>query len=436
MAYSVKNHIHNRKNYKMGGLVLNIIKDNIRIEKDNVMVEFPLHKFEKIIKNMDGSITHNKMKFKIPKKLQRESNIFVTITDAEGNSTTSEPISSIHYNSEEHVHLIQHLENKQDFLSVFVHFGGKKINVSIQSQLDFETEDSRFADFNLSVEKDDAEGIEKIRDIIKFYNKHTDNKVILYDIDAVESFLGKKIKGSYYDFKNDFDFLEYITDIDGKISSVMPIENVNLSEILNRMYFEKIILNDEIQLKEMLETISERKGTVDSRSFNVDFKVGENLMIHPSLFIKENEKSIIKYFDDELSDFSPWDGDKIFWILEISIKKKLPNIIDHIIDKYCAREEDNDFLDHRMNLLFSCFLSYEWSMIPHLLKMYVRYDNKGFIDISDDFSMSKISIMRNQLILNMLGVVSKDEVTFELLSEFAGSSEFSKEDIETLVSLF
>ena len=435
MSYSFKNHIHNRKDYKMGGMTLNIVGENMSIEKDNVLVEIPLEKFDKLIKKMDGSVTYNKMQFKIPKKLQRESDILVHLKDPDGNTTISDPISSIHYNSEEHVHLIQHFENKQDFLSISVNFGGEKMNIYIQSELDLESKEQRFSDFNFSIEKGDEKGVEEMRKILKFYSKHTDNKIILYDIEAIENFLGKKIKGDYYDFKNDINFIEYMTDINGNINSIMPIENINLTFHLNNMYYEKIILNDEKELNGMKIVIKEKKQLLLDRTFTIDFKVGENLMINPSLFIKKNEEEIIKYFEKELSDFEPWDGDKVFWILELAIQKELVTVLDYIINRYCSREEDNDYLDYKMNLLFSCFLFNKYNFIPRLLKMYDKYQAEGFIEVSDDFSASKGSIVRNQYILHILGVKSIEEITFDYLAEHLLFEGFEIEDIDSFIRL-
>ena len=81
----------------------------------------PYEKFDRMISNMDGSITYDKQKVRLKKNSVRDSDIQLFLQDRDGNNHT-EPIKSIHYNSDEHVKLIAYIRctvtNKKSIMSI------------------------------------------------------------------------------------------------------------------------------------------------------------------------------------------------------------------------------------------------------------------------------------------------------------------------------
>jgi len=319
-----KLYIHNRKDYEIGGMTINSKDDSFVFEKDNVSSVIPIEKFSKITSKMDGSVTYKKNKFKIPKKLQSESDILVYLENPKL-KTVSKPISSIHYNAEEHVQLIQHLRNNKDILSIAVYNGEISLEISNYSLKQEIMEHYN----NFSIKND----FTIIQEILSFYLSETSNSVFIYDIEELKKVI--KFDSSYdsrfYEFKNHFSFDDYVTYCESDSLGFLNLRASQLSYFYSSWGYKIEIDGKDEDLDELSEKLNSFKKDLESKA---DFEKIGNILFYPKERLYESKyNDATKEYIDTL-DFEEINDKKfIYWCLYSSISESNFKIATYIMNK-------------------------------------------------------------------------------------------------------
>lgn len=423
----LKLHLHNVEEYQINDLKIKKIEGNFEFKIKDVKVIIPMNQFEKICENMDGSITFEKQSFKIPKKSNRSSDIEVILKDKEGNKSST-LVESIHYNSTEHVELINYLRNVETFVSLGVNNNQDGIalnitnsynlnqnsnsnNLSFQSNLDFE-------------EKNDKENFENIKFSIKYILENTNDKIYLHGKEFSEEVLG-------FDLPNDrvLDLEQYITRDEfnlfindeknswGRLFDKSQQRSIDIPKII---YFE----DRRIEFIDKINEIKENINKVNSLSLEFD-KFDEFKFIKESEFTTENENKIKNYIKDFDFDVGGKEIVELRTMFLFAIENEFYSISDLILERFEEYNKTSDrprqfYLDENKTCLKLAILDENEEQINKLLK----YSKSDWSVDSSNF-VDKLK-HRKELVIALICSSIKDELKLEIISKI-GLEEFSKD---------
>ena len=415
-----KLYIHNVKEWKVSGLTLKFKNGNFYATIKGVTAIIPLEKFEnkkhKMIQNMYGSISYMKNRFKIHKKKASEWNSIVEVRDSEGNTATRE-IETVHYNSTEHVQLIQHLKRKETFFVISAK-EGKEISLGIYSEENFEKDIDNRNFFYLEF-KDK----ETFKEIIDYYKENTEGLFYVYNVEAIEKITSIKIN-RYIDYKEQVDMDKAYED------SIIPVNNLSRAFFIGVFAFQEYKNGTSEDLQLLIKQEKDSEETEINRPVSL-----KNGLIDPKEFIEHNEQGIVDYVEKELSGYSPFDIESLFWILMQGIKYENEYVVKKVVEGYISREEDNNYLDYSFLLIYYIFLFNKYEFLEDIIKIYKRYNEKGFLKITNDRMQKRNDMIYVDYIHTILGVENNKEITIEKLKGHPFFENIKEEVLEDLVSL-
>lgn len=281
-SYDFRYHIHNVKDYECGGIIFNKKNGILIAEKDNIKVEIPLSEFDLLISKMDGKAKFDKQVFEIPKKKVRESDVFVHLKDKNGNTTISEPIQSIHYNSTMHVHLIEYMKNIQDYIVIGYSKAKQEICFSIGGiNLDsFEKIEKDFTIYGNISDSKFPKLCSDIGEMVDYFTKNTNDKILLHDVELMEKILGYKFSNNVIDFKDYYDYDKYIEYT--KAKTQISFDRSNQNVVYYSIFYKEMLGNN--GKSNSLNIIVDRVKELEDKQANIKktnsspIKLGEYIL--------------------------------------------------------------------------------------------------------------------------------------------------------------
>jgi hypothetical protein len=321
-----QDYIYNRKDYILAGVLFNIIDGKLIAKKDNVKVIIPIEKFEKIIVNMCGSVKSDKMKFKIPKKLNSESTVVIELEDEDKNKTTSEEIFSPHYNGYNHINLLSYLEEAKNYVSIGLDSKGR-IELVVSNELDI---NKRLK------ECFSTDSISLIEEIISYYLEETNNNIYIQDFEWLSTIINTSRfkKKRFVQLNQFFSYSDYLY--------LMNMES--LGDILDRAGQQaRNIIRCGMQLEkfgksEFIESIIKNINDIkeeENRGMEKTFIFNNKKIVHPSFFEKGSNDTLL------INELDSWDIQKdrrediilnMRWFMLNSIKNHKVRILKHCLD--------------------------------------------------------------------------------------------------------
>lgn len=371
-------HLHDVKNkpYNISGLKIQKIEDKFLFKIKDVEVQIPINKFEKICENMDGSITFEKQSFKMPKKPNRDTNIYVILKDKNGNESETN-IRSIHYNSTEHVELINHLRNVPDIISLGINNDKYEIVLIIQNEYDFfkSQEDSRhYTKEFRGYYKEDR--LKELKEILDYIIENTNSNIYLHGKDFTLSTLDLQIDDDrIIDLENlgmkRDDFNLFINNKENTFGNLFDRSHQRAIDIPKLCILEE----QRLDFINKIELLKEKKIKNDNIPLAFD-KMGDFKFVKESEFTKENLGKLLDYAKDIDFDVrsSPARG-IITTMFYFANKNNLSELSNLILDRFEEFNNNTDrprpfYLDDGYKCLRYCMIHDNIDMIERLLTKY------------------------------------------------------------------
>lgn len=213
--------VHNIKNeYIFENIKIHKIDNDIFNFKFNeVELNIPIDKFNKIIKNGHGIINYNNNLFKIEKSNKDDiyTNLFLNGEKIE--------INVLNYKFKD---FIKHLENKEEMCSIFYDNKLNQFSLILGFKEDIETYNIHNI-FHLNLNLNIKDCLDTIKEIIKYYQTNSNDSLFVYDIDKIKEILN--IESNYIDLKDSFNIKKKNNNVESllEISSKYIIEEKNQS---------------------------------------------------------------------------------------------------------------------------------------------------------------------------------------------------------------
>lgn len=213
--------VHNIKNeYNFENIKINKIDNDIFNFKFNeVELNIPIDKFNKIIKNCYGTINYNNNLFKIEKSNKDDTytNLFLNEEKIE--------INVLNYKFKD---FIKHLENKEEMCSIFYDDKLNQLSLILGFKEDIENFNIHNI-FHLNLNLNIQDCFDTIKEIIKYYQTNSNDSLFVYDIDKIKEILN--IESNYIDLKDSFNIKNKNNNVESllEISSKYIIEEKNQS---------------------------------------------------------------------------------------------------------------------------------------------------------------------------------------------------------------
>lgn len=421
----IKLHLHDTKNgiYNVSGLEIRKIENQFLFKINNVEVIIPIEKFEKICENMDGSITFEKQSFKMPKKQNRSSDIEVILKDKDGNESKTN-IRSIHYNSTEHVELINHLRNVPDIISLGINNDKSEIVLIIQNEYDFRKsqEDSKhYTKEFRGYYKEDK--FDDLKEIISHIMYNTNNNIYLHGKEFTLSTLDLQIDNDrIIDLENlginRNDFNTFINDKENTFGHLFDRSHQRAIDIPKLCILEE----QRCDFINKIQLLKEKKIKNDNIPLVFD-KMGDFKFVKESEFTKENLEKLLDYAKDIDFDVrSSQSRGIITSMFYFANKNNLSELSTLILDRFEEFNNNTDrprpfYLDDGYKCLRFCMVHENIDMIERLLTKYKgnQFDTDGvlFMDRLKD---------RNELML----FIENSSLNKELLERIIDKTNLSQ----------